>query len=69
MASTSQMFADMLGLGPLFQTLNDPNFKLQVETLVKALVENAERTKRIEARLEEIFPSESADSKKVAGRF
>jgi hypothetical protein len=61
------MFADMLGLGPLFKTLNDPNFKVQVETLVKSLVENAERTRRIEARLEELFPREA--EKKSAGRF
>lgn len=68
MASTSEMFAEMLGLGPLFKTLNDPNFKGQVETLVRALVETGERVRRMETRLDEIFPREP-EKKSIGQKF
>lgn len=61
--STSNMFAQMLGLGPMLQTVNDPNFQEQIKQIVQAIAETQMRCRRIEARLELagfVVPNEQA---------
>lgn len=50
--STSQMVADMLGIGPLMGAMGSPDFQAQLKNFMLMAAETCERTRRIEARLE-----------------
>ena len=45
---TTSMLANLLGLGPLLQTAQDPAFLQHVQTIVAAIGETRERCQRIE---------------------
>jgi hypothetical protein len=50
----AEMLFEMLGLGPIMKTLYDPNFQRQLQQFLLAMSETLERTRRIEARLDEL---------------
>lgn len=45
---TSSMWADMLGIGPLLATIQDPAFQQQIRSLLQMVVETHQRVERIE---------------------
>lgn len=48
---STAMWADMLGLGPLLQTVQDPNFHAHIQRLVDAIIATHARCERIENKL------------------
>jgi hypothetical protein len=48
---TGNMWVNMLGLGPLFKTINDPAFQQHIQTLVTSIQATAARCDRMERLL------------------
>jgi hypothetical protein len=55
------MWINMLGLGPLFSTINDPAFQLHIRQIIESIGETSERCKRIEAKLDHLLQAGSED--------
>jgi hypothetical protein len=61
MSDTGSMWINMLGLGPLFSTINDPAFQLHIRQIVESIGDTAERCKRIEAKLDLLLMEREKD--------
>ena len=59
MSDSGSMWINMLGLGPLFQTINDPAFQQHIRQIVESIGETSERCKRIEAKLDQLMERET----------
>jgi hypothetical protein len=61
---TAGLWADMLGLGPLLGAINDPNFQLQIKTIVDAINNTSTATARCEAKLDRLLALMEADDER-----
>lgn len=64
--STRSMWGDMLGIGPLLKMISDPALQAHAHQMMAAVIEGAEASKRIEAKLDAILRGEN-ERKTFAG--
>jgi hypothetical protein len=65
--SSGAMWANMLGLGPLMQTVQDPQFLAQIKAIADAITSTSARTERVENLCHAILARLPADPA-VSGR-
>jgi hypothetical protein len=65
MSESGGLWANMLGIGPILATINDPAFLDQIKAFVVAVTDTQQRCARIEAKLDYLIAAEARDGRRV----